>query len=199
MSKQKETKSTKRQLIDELLAYHNQVIDDAKKILMSDETKACFENIVNTSGGNLVLPDFHALSLQPNSEAVFNMEPGERLNLLTMFDIKDINRNRKGLITATKMKGIYGFSALTFVKDIDVEFPFELRKETQFEKGVKMKETSGGNVRLDCPANEFDDKLKKDLEKEKKYNDKVVNQATMSLGSNRKSKDELELEEIAKM
>lgn len=198
MSKQKETKSTRRQLIDELLDYHNKIVNEAKKILMSDETKACFENIVNTSGGNLVLPDFHALSIQPNSEAVFNMEPGERLNLLTMFDVKDINRNRKGLLNATKMKGVYGFPALTFIENIDVEFPFELKKETQFEKGLKMKEI-GGSARIDCPANEFDDKLKKDLEKEKKHNDKIVNQATMLSGSNRKTKDELELEEIEKM
>jgi hypothetical protein len=128
------------------------------------------------------------------------MQPGEKLDLLTQFDIKEINRNRKGLETAAKMKGVYGFNAVTFIKDIDVEFPVPLRKETIFEKGLKMKEESGGNdVRLNLPSNEFDKKLQDDLLKEKKHNARVMQSAQMQMGTNRKSKDQLEQEEIEKL
>lgn len=193
-------KSTKRDTLDKILAYHEKKINDAKKILMNDENVACYDNIVNTSGNILILPDFHALSVNPSSQETFQMEQGERLNLLTMFDIKDINRNRKGLLTASKMKGVYGLPAITFVEDLDVEFPVELKKETLYEKGKRMKdENGGGDTRINLPKNEFDIKLREEYEKEKRYNEKLERQLNVTGGDMRKSKDELELEELAKI
>lgn len=201
MKKKEETntKSSKKVIMEKLLAFHNEQIEKSKTILMNDEVNSCFVNIVNTSGGVLVLPDFHALSIQPNSELTFKMEAGERLNLLTMFDVKDINRNRQGLIIASKMKGVYGFPALTFIERMDVVFPFELRKETMYEKGVKEKEKFGEGTKIPLPKNEFDVMLEKEIAKEKKANEKISNMSNMSAGSERKTKEELELEEIEKL
>lgn len=193
-------KSEKKKSLERILEYHEKKVNDAKQILMNNEDVACYDNIVNTSGNILILPDFHALSINPSSQETFQMEPGERLNLLTMFDIKDVNRNRKGLLTASKMKGIYGLPAITFVEDLDVVFPFELRKETLYEKGVKMKEENGGgDTKINLPRNEFDIKLQEEKDKEKKYNDRLEKTLSMSGGDTRKTKDEIELEELAKL
>jgi len=196
----KEQKSTKKQKLDSILEFHNKTIAEAQSILMNDESKACFTYIANTSGNILVLPDFHALSINPSSQETFQMEQGERINLLTQFDIKDINRNRKSLLVASKMKGIYGLPAITFIESLDVEFPFELKKETMFEKGVLQKENNGGNdVRINLPANEFDKKLQQEKEKEEKYNKSLEQRLSMTAGDSRKTRDEIELEEIAKL
>jgi hypothetical protein len=194
MAKRQNSTNTKKQQIESLLAFHKKKIFEAQEIMMDEETKPCYDYIVNTSGGKVILPDFHALSVDPDSPKTFTLEPGARLNLRSKFDIKDINRNREGLEIAASMEGIYGFPAITFVEDIRVEFPVPLVKKTPFEKGMEEKEKFGSS-KVQLASNEFDEKLVKDFEKEKRYNEKIADKSAY-LVNPRKSKKELEQEEI---
>jgi hypothetical protein len=196
----KPKESNIREKLKELLVFHKQKIANSQKIIVTEQVNSAFEFIINCSGGNLVLPDFHAQAINPDSEKTFQMAPGERLNLLTRFDPKEINRNRQGLLTAAGIKGIYGLPALLFVEGLDVFIPVPLKKETIFEKGVKQKEETGQEVvRINLPENEFDERLRKEKLKEKKRNDKVEQEAGSLIPEKRKSRDDIEQEEIDKL
>jgi len=194
----KKKKLSQKEKVQQFLDYHNKKIKDAKNIVIGDKVAPCYDMIINTSGGVLVLPDFYALSINPESEKTFYLTPGEGLNLLTKFDIKHINRNRQGLETAAKMPGVYGFNAITFVEDLDEEFPVPLRKQTAYEKGLEEKEKFG-TAKIPLPANEYDVLLRKDIEKEEKRNEKLNQESKMKVGGDRKTRSEIEQEEIDKM
>lgn len=155
---------------DELLEYHNKVITDSNKITLEDETTACFTYCINTSGGYLMLDDIEAKLQNPQSELMITIEPGERFNLQSFFTKRAINRNRRHLIGAMKMKSqLYGLPALLNVESLDVNLPFPVVVKSTMEK---MK--SKGLKIVEMPANEYDEKLKAEIKKEKDYNDRLV-------------------------
>ena len=188
-------KTAKRELLDKILSYHRSKIEEFNEVLIDEEDNLPFKYVVNTSGGVLSLMDFKALSINPESEKTFSLKPGERVNLLTRFNKKDINANRESLMIAFEMKGIMGLNALTIVEDAKQEFPFELVKETLFEKGLKEKEKVG-QAKIALPTNEFDERLEKEIEKEERYNQNLIAKAGITTGEKRKSKAQLEQEEI---
>ena len=195
----KKEKLSKKEQIQKLLDYHNKKMSEAKNILMDDKVVPCYDKIVNTSGARMILSDFHALSINPESEKTFQLEPGERLNLLTRFNIKSINRNRLSLETAAGMPGMYGFPGITFVEDIDVIFPVELVRKTDYQKGIEEKEKYGEGTKIPLPKNEYDILLEQDIEKERKRNEKLMEQSRMTGGQDRKTRQEIEQDEIDKL
>ena len=156
--------------IEELIKYHNQVIADSNKIALEDETKACFTYCINTSGGILMLLDIEAKEKNPESEQMIVLEAGERFNMQSYFTKRAINRNRKHLIGAMKMKSqLFGLPALLCVKSLDVKLPFNVVGKSTMEK---MK--SKGLKSVEMPANEYDQKLKDKIREEKEYNERLV-------------------------
>jgi hypothetical protein len=194
-----EKKLSKKEQLELILKYHNKKIKESNEILVNDVIKACFQYVVNTSGTVLLLDDFHAKSINPESEKSFQLGIGERLNLLTKFDVKDINRNRDSLLRAGKSEGIYGLPQLTFVENLDVKFPVPLKRETLFEKGIREKEETGESPRYNLPENEFDELLRKDIEKEKRSNEKVEQSSGIKVPEKRKTKKEVEQDELNKI
>ncbi|HUS50676.1 MAG TPA: hypothetical protein VMZ91_10955, partial [Candidatus Paceibacterota bacterium] len=73
-----------------------------------------------------------------------------------------------------------------------------LRKQTAYEKGLEEKEKFG-TAKIPLPANEYDVLLRKDIEKEEKRNEKLNQEAKMKVGGDRKTRAEIEQEEIDKM
>lgn len=199
METQEKKKLTKKEQLDVILKFHEKKIKESNEILVNDDIKACFQYVVNTSGTILLLDDFHAKSINPESERSFRLDIGERLNLLTKFDIKDINRNRESLLRAGKSEGIYGLPQLTFVENLDVKFPVPLKRETLFEKGMREKEETGESPRYNLPENEFDDMLRKDIEKETKANQRVEQNSGIKIPEKRKTKKEVEQDELNKI
>lgn len=199
METQEKKKLSKKEQLDVILKFHEKKIKESNEILVNDDIKACFQYVVNTSGTILLLDDFHAKSINPESERSFRLDIGERLNLLTKFDIKDINRNRESLLRAGKSEGIYGLPQLTFVENLDIKFPVPLKRETLFEKGMREKEETGESPRYNLPENEFDDMLRKDIEKETKANQRVEQNSGIKIPEKRKTKKEVEQDELNKI
>lgn len=196
--KTEQKKQTKKQILDDIIKKHEQLIERSNEILVNNDIEPCFRYIVNTSGNKLILADFQALSKDPESQRTFQLLPGEKLNLLTKFDAKDINRNRQSLLTAASNPGIFGLPALTFVENFDVEFPISLVKETMYEKGKKMMEDTGESVRIVLPENEFDVAYRDELEKEEKRNRKIEEMSGVKVPEKRKSRSDLEQEMLNK-
>lgn len=193
-----EKSQTKKQILDDIIKKHKQIIERSNDIMVSNNVEPCFQYIVNTSGNKLILADFQALSKDPESQRTFQLLPGEKLNLLTKFDIKDINRNRQSLLTAASNPGMFGLPALTFVDNFDIKFPVSLVKETMYEKGMKMIEDTGESVRIVLPENEFDVAYRQELQKEEKRNKKIEEMSGIKVPEKRKSRADLEQEMLNK-
>lgn len=155
---------------EELIAYHNKVIADSNKITLEDEKTACFTYCINTSGGFLFLDDIEAKLQNPQSELMITVEPGERINLQSFFTKRAINRNRRHIIGAMKMKSnLYGLPALLCVESLDINLPFPVVQKSTMEK---MK--SKGLKIVEMPENEYDIKLREEIRKEEEYNARLV-------------------------
>lgn len=155
---------------EELINYHNKVIADSNRITLEDEKVACFTYCINTSGGDLMLPDIEAKLLNPESEQVITFSPGERFNLQSYFTKKAINRNRRHLIGAMKMKSqLFGLPTLLCVESPDVNLPFPVVQKSTMEK---MK--SKGLKIVEMPENEYDIKLRDEIKKEEEYNARLT-------------------------
>lgn len=156
---------------EELLAYHKQAIKDANEIALEDEDQACFKYCINTSGGQVLLPDLGARLIDPQSDSMITFEAGERINLHSYFTRKAINVNRRMLIGAFNMSGnLFGLPVLMCVKSLDIVLPFN---PVSLSTAEKMK--SKGLKSVEMPANEYDHKLADEIKKEKEYNDRLIN------------------------
>lgn len=184
-----EKKSNKRTLA-QILEFHNQKVKNSKKVLVGNKIESAFEWVANTSGGLFMIPDFRAQDIDPSSQEVIVLEPGEIVNLLTMYEPISINRNRKGLLNAFKMKSTLNkdLPALTCVEHDEIEFPFPLQIE-----GIVKRAVAKGMGRIEDPGfNEYDIKLQKDYEKEEKANQKLLDSIKNKTDfSKRKSAEEV--------
>lgn len=163
---------TNKRTLKEILQYHNDKIKAANNIVIGNKVDSAFDWIANTSGGQMMLPDFRARDLDPSSQELIVLQPGEIVNLLTMFEPISINRNRKGLLTAAKMKSNLhkDLPAITFIEHGDIEFPFSLEID-----GIVKVAVAQGLGRIEDPGyNEYDIKLQKDYDKEEKANQKLL-------------------------
>lgn len=180
-------KSNKR-TVEELLEYHNDKVKSSQEVVMDDAERVCFDYVVNTGGVILMIPDFNAVDKNPQSEMVFEIPAGEVINLRNFFDTKAINRNRRGLLTAFKLKSTLDerLPTLLCIENKDIEFPFPLTKKS-FVDRLKDK-----NIKhQDLGINQFDIALEKEVKKEKKQHEKASEQVGQST-EGKKTKAEVE-------
>lgn len=170
MDEQKPNPSGRVWSKQELIDFHNKTIANSNRITLEDTDTACFTYCINTSGGDLMLPDIEAKLLNPESEQIITFSPGERFNLQSYFTKKAINRNRRHIIGAMKMKSqLFGLPTLLCVESLDVNLPFPVVQKSTMEK---MK--SKGLKIVEMPENEYDIKLREEIKKEEDYNKRLV-------------------------
>lgn len=147
---------------------------------------------MNTSGTVVLLPDFRALDVDPDSQKVIKVDQGQAINLSSKFSNLTINRNRESLLQAFKMKGMHGFPMLTCVEKLNTIITDDKGNELSFnpltivkkalQKGMK-------NEKVDAGYNEYDEKLEADYKKEEDYNKRIMQKAGQNIG-NRRTQEE---------
>ena len=160
---------TPDQLKEKLLKYHNQKLMDAPNIMAGDLLRACYDKVINCSGGTIMLPDFNAREHDPGSELTFPIAAGERYNLLGVFETKQINKNRMYLENQLKAPGLHGLPALLCVEDLQIQFPWPLVQKSILDR-VKDK----GLKTVELPVNRYDEEFMKVVKKEADYNKKIM-------------------------
>ena len=138
------------------------VIDDNQpdtEALMTSN-KPRFRFMANTSGGILCIPD---LKNEAEDEGI-GFQPGEKVDLLTMFTPQQINRSR-GLVGCTKKISQTGLPAITVLNSLDDPLP-----EGAIIVPLALRTSPGTSIQAD--DNEFDEKLDRAYEKEEERAEK---------------------------
>lgn len=173
MAKQaKKSDNPNYRTIEQLISYHNQAIIDSNKISVENVEEPAFTYVVNASGGKLCIADLEARDKDSESQKIIELEAGEIINLNSWFSKSVINRNKRTLIEAFKMKGgVAGLPSLLCVESALIEFPVSLINKSLVDK-VKEKGLAGSPVEM--PENEFDKRLDEEYAKEETYNKKIM-------------------------
>lgn len=118
-------------------------------------TKPRFRYIVNTSGGLLVIGD---LKNATNEEGIA-LQPGEKIDLLSFFDVKEINRAQSLVRATIKISEATKLPMVTVLSSLDDPIPTGSIIEPM---GTKL----APGTQVEAARNEYDDKLDADIQKE---------------------------------
>lgn len=192
MSTKKE-KPKKDLLKERLLKYHNEKVKNSEFLDMDNEKDCCFDYFINVSGTEQLITDLRAMDKNPDTQKIYKVPAGRRMNFKTIFPTGAINRNRDALLplfTTMKSNLDPDFPAFLLVshEDLYVELPFPLEQKSLVER---VKDKYGSDSKIELGANEYDIKLSEDLEKEERSHEKASRGS--GIGSrDRKTKEEVE-------
>lgn len=166
---------------------HNELLNLARTTKASDVTTAAIDNILNTSGGPLLIPTLK----NPGEDYGFKLEIGERSILSSLFDVKIINQNKKGLIdAATKPSDIFpGLPMLMFLESADTIVPYDFSKVKSISQ--HLRETGGVGARLKAAPNVFDKKYRKMLKDEEEEIENLMNNSKNTGGYSQEELDKI--------
>ncbi len=173
---QKEVPNNFLDYMEDYIDFHDETVINSDKVAAGNTKKPWVNFIVNTSGGIMVIPD---LRDSDNVEAEgLTMEPGDALSLVSMYDIKIINRNKKGLITAMRTpsstyKGLPQVLAVSSREKLE-ELPFNFLSPKSLAETLKER-GKGSSILL--PPNIHDKKLAEFIKEENDANDDLRREA----------------------
>lgn len=169
IAKNKYDNLTPEELKVAYLKYHNERLSKFDDYMAYENNRACIEKAINFSGEPLMLPNFYDKEKDPNTENVFTIEPGEKLNFLNLFEFKQINRHRKNIKELLVQPGLYGFPKLLMVEDLNTPLPWPLVRKNVIDRAKEK-----GYKTVEMPVNGYDQSFMDVVLKEKKYNEKIM-------------------------